>query len=484
VIGWQKKRDSPWAIEQHYPAGGDGTALMTVNWLINDKTLTPQEELALDVMDDLLLGTPVSPLYKKLRESGLGESVIADGLETVLQQATYSVGMKGIKDTAQISEVEKLILETLTELSEDGFDDSSIEASLNSLEFRLREFNTGGFPRGLSYMLGALSSWLYDRDPFEPLRFEKPLADLRQRLASGEPVFEDLMKKYLINNGHRVTVKSLPDPDLEEKIRMREEEELKNARDKLTDADIAELIKETAMLKERQVAEDPPDKLALIPSLTMDDLDRQTRNIPIAIGEEKGVTVLRHDLPTNGIVYADVGFDMRVIPVELLPLVPLFCRCITEMGTTSMNDVELSEYIRTHTGGIYTSTSTSTKYGKEVNKIPEPEVVSNIFVRAKSTYAKSGEMFNVISDVLLNTRFDNRDKFKQMVLETKARMEAQVLPSVPCTSQPLQIPTTCTCPGPVPDARHSTPKATRIPKAMGVPSLHARGRGRTLNPEA
>ena len=37
-------------------------------------------------------------------------------------------------------------------------------------------------------MLGALSSWLYDRDPFEPLRFEKPLADLRARLAKGAQV--------------------------------------------------------------------------------------------------------------------------------------------------------------------------------------------------------------------------------------------------------------------------------------------------------
>ena len=75
IVGWRKKRNSPWAIEQHYPAGEDGTSLMTVNWLINDQTLTPQEELALDVMDDLLLGTPVSPLYKKLRESGLGQSI-------------------------------------------------------------------------------------------------------------------------------------------------------------------------------------------------------------------------------------------------------------------------------------------------------------------------------------------------------------------------------------------------------------------------
>ena len=36
----------------------------------------------MDVMDDLLTGTVVAPLYRALRESGLGESVMSDGLET------------------------------------------------------------------------------------------------------------------------------------------------------------------------------------------------------------------------------------------------------------------------------------------------------------------------------------------------------------------------------------------------------------------
>ena len=45
----------------------------------------------------------------------------------------------------------------LLQHSKEGFEKSAIEASLNSLEFRLREFNTGGFPRGLSFMLGSLS---------------------------------------------------------------------------------------------------------------------------------------------------------------------------------------------------------------------------------------------------------------------------------------------------------------------------------------
>jgi hypothetical protein len=53
----------------------------------------------------------------------------------------------------------------------------------------------------------------------------------------------------------------------------------------------------------------------------MDDLDKQGRNIPIAVGKEKDVTVLRHDLPTNGILYADIGLDMRVRPTRT-PIAP------------------------------------------------------------------------------------------------------------------------------------------------------------------
>jgi Zn-dependent M16 (insulinase) family peptidase len=46
--------------------------------------------------------------------------------------------------------------------------------------------NIGGFPRGLSYMLGSMNNWIYDRDPVDALRFEKPLADFRARLRSSQ----------------------------------------------------------------------------------------------------------------------------------------------------------------------------------------------------------------------------------------------------------------------------------------------------------
>ena len=129
-----------------------------------------------------------------------------------------------------------------------------VEASLNSLEFELREFNTGGFPRGLSYMLGSMNEWIYDRDPVEAMRFEKPLAELRARLAQGEPVFQDLISRLIINNGHRVTVTSLPDTTLEQQILEREKAELEAVRAKLSEAEIATLVDETQTLKRRQQA--------------------------------------------------------------------------------------------------------------------------------------------------------------------------------------------------------------------------------------
>jgi len=389
---------------------------------------TLQDELALDVLDDLLMGTPVAPLYKALRESGIGESVLSDGLETVLQQATYSVGVKGISDENKIDDVEKIVLATLSKIANEGFEASAIEASLNSLEFKLREFNTGGFPRGLSFMLGSLSSWLYDRDPTEPLRFEKPLSDLRARLASGEKVFEGLITKYLLENKHKVIVKSFPDTTLEAENSKNEASVLEEVKKSLSDSELEALVEETKALKERQEAEDDPEKLALIPTLSMEDLDREGRNIPIEVGSEQGTTVLRHDLPTNGIAYVDIGFDMRVLPLELLQYVPLFSRCLTEMGTKDMDDIALTRYIQTHTGGVYSSYSTSLKHGSG-DVVPEKEVVSHLFVRGKATYAKNGEMFSVMSDMVNNANLDNQAKFTQMVLETKARLEASVVGS-------------------------------------------------------
>ncbi len=63
----------------------------------------------------------------------------------------------------------------LEAIASEGFTDSAIEAAINTIEFSLRENNTGSFPRGLSLMLRAMASWIYDKDPFQPLQWTRDL---------------------------------------------------------------------------------------------------------------------------------------------------------------------------------------------------------------------------------------------------------------------------------------------------------------------
>ena len=94
----------------------------------------------------------------------LGDSVTGGGLSDELIQSTFSAGLKGVK-AEDVDKVERLVTSTIEKLSVAGFEQSAIDAAMNTFEFRLREFNTGSFPRGLSVMLSMMSQWIYDKNP-------------------------------------------------------------------------------------------------------------------------------------------------------------------------------------------------------------------------------------------------------------------------------------------------------------------------------
>jgi Zn-dependent M16 (insulinase) family peptidase len=139
----------PFPISQ----GTEPKHMITINWLMNEEKLTMKESLSLALLDYLLIGTTTSELRKTLIESGLGESLIGGGRSDDLVQDTYSIGLKGVPKE-NVEKVEELIMKSLNELSKNGFPSDAIESGLNTLEFRLREFNTGGYPKGLALMLG------------------------------------------------------------------------------------------------------------------------------------------------------------------------------------------------------------------------------------------------------------------------------------------------------------------------------------------
>src|SRR5215469_3325234 len=193
MVALQKRFSVPRRLTRTFAADADKSeadrkGMATVNWMI-DQIPDAETDLGVNILEHILIGTPASPLRKSLVDSGLGEDVAGRGLDDQLLQPMLSVGLKGI-DPSAADTVEALILETLRGLADQGINRMTVEASLNTVEFRLRENNFGSFPRGIAAMLRSLKSWLYDRDPLEPLAFEAPMRTLKARVAGGEPYFE------------------------------------------------------------------------------------------------------------------------------------------------------------------------------------------------------------------------------------------------------------------------------------------------------
>ncbi|MDZ7344264.1 MAG: insulinase family protein, partial [candidate division KSB1 bacterium] len=423
TIPLQPRLQHPQKITRPYPVGeetkGGHKGLMTVNWLLTEIT-DAETTLHLSVLSHILLGTPASPLWKALIDSGLGEDVTGGGLAAELRQLYFSAGLKGIA-VDDADKVESLILQTLTKLVEEGIDPHAIEASLNTIEFRLREKNTGSYPRGLVVMLTCLSSWLYDGDPLAPLQFESHLTTLKTRLAANQRYFEEMIGQHFLANQHRVTVLLAPDPAMAQREEAAERARLAEARAAMDATALQTVIENARELKRRQETPDDPQALAKIPRLKLDDLDKKNKPIPLAVSAMHGTSVLYHDLFTNGIVYLDVGLNLRALPQELLPYVPLFSRALLEMGTAQEDFVQLMQRIGRKTGGIRPVTFTSMIHQSEAS-------TAWLFLRGKAMPAQAADLLAILRDVLLTVRLDNQPRFRQMVLDEKASEEARLVP--------------------------------------------------------
>ncbi|MGE5843134.1 MAG: insulinase family protein [Deltaproteobacteria bacterium] len=420
-IPLQERFQEPRRVTRPFPAGEDSLkALFTVNWML-DETHRAEQNLALHMLEYMLLGMPGSPLRKALIDSKLGEDVAGVGLGSELRQMYFSTGLKGIS-AERAEDVEGLIFSTLSRLVREGIHPHTVEAAQNTIEFILRENNSGSYPRGLVLMLRSLTTWLYDEDPLALVAFESPLEALKRATTASPSYFEGLIDRFLLNNAHRTSLLLRPDPELAKELDRAEKERLLKARSSMTPADLQKIADDTAALRSIQETPDPPQALALIPSLRLSDIEAMNKRIPLALSREEGCDVLYHDLFTSGIVYLDIGFNLYALPQKALPYVPLFSRALLEMGTEDEDFVSLTQRISRKTGGIRPALFASSVRDSRRGSVW-------LFLRGKAMLQQTRDLLDVLRDVLLKVRLDNRERFQQMVLEGKARLEEGLVPA-------------------------------------------------------
>jgi Zn-dependent M16 (insulinase) family peptidase len=412
--------DAPRRRVEKYDAGEDGDqkGLMTMSWLLGEVD-DPVRELELHVLSHILLGTPASPLKKALIDSGLGEDTVGGGIDD-LHQLSFGTGLKGM-DPANVDQVEALIMDTLRQLASEGIDPATVEASLNTIEFGMREYNTGGFPRGLAMMFDVLSNWLYGGDPIEALRYEAALQTVKDKVAAGERVFENLIDEYLLNNNHRSIVVLEPDNTVNQQLEAEERARLDAVQRRLQPDELEQIVADTRRLHELQETPNTPEALATLPTLELDDLDPFIKVVPNEILDINGTTVLYHDLFTNGILYLDLAFNLKSVPQELLPYMSLFGRALLEMGTEKESFVQLLQRIGSKTGGIGPTTFFS-------ETVERTDLAARFILRGKAVIDRVEDLLAILTDMLTITKFDDKERFRQIVLKYKAGREAGLIP--------------------------------------------------------
>jgi presequence protease len=279
-----------------------------------------------------------------------------------------------------------------------------------------------------------MSKWIYDESPTEGLKFEKPLAELKQKIShSGSKVFQDIVENLLLKNTHRTTIEMVPSKSMEAELLEDEQKRLEAIKASMSNEDLEEVIAKTFELKRLQATEDPPEARATIPTLQLSDLKREVTDYPITVTENEsnsGITVVRHELgSTSGIAYAALGLDVSMLSFEDVPLLPLLTRIMMETGAGQYDPVALSQRIGMYTGGISVELLDTPVKRSDLNGnvITDCEtMVTKLVIKGKATTENIDELFSLFKLILTDARLDSQAKVIEMLKEKKSRMESSI----------------------------------------------------------
>jgi hypothetical protein len=216
AIPSQARWAAPSAVRGVYPMGKtesrEKKTTVNVGWMLSENT-DHDTALLLQIVSGALVGSAAGPLRKALIDSGLGEDISpVTGLERDLRQIAFAVGLRGT-DAKNAEEIEQLILDTLQRVAGDGFDRELIEGTLHQVEFHGKEIQRGTFPHGITLMGRVFHTWLYAGDPLAGLNFPRLIEAVRRRWAENPTLFEDVVRKWLLGNPHRLLSVMEPSPD-------------------------------------------------------------------------------------------------------------------------------------------------------------------------------------------------------------------------------------------------------------------------------
>ena len=376
--------------------------------------LDPYKYYAMQMIQYALVDTQGAPIRQRLLDEGIGKDILS-GFENGLKQEYFSIIAKNA-DSHQAQRFLEIINEEFRKAADGALNHRSLAASLNSLEFKYKEADFGGYPKGLIYGLNALDSWLYDEDkPLMHIVCSETFRFLRDNLESG--YFEDLIREWLADSDNAALVILKPKRGLALQQQKKTEEKLAQFKSSLTEEELQKLVDDTIALAAYQEQEDTEEQIRTIPLLNRADIERKApvpSNIETQIRDTK---VIRHDYATNGIAYISVFFDANEVAFEDLPYLLLFKSVISYVDTERFTYAQLNDEINLVAGGLSADT------GLYSQRYDDSQYSLLTDISFRTLYSNIPATMDLVREILLHSRYDDTKRLYEIIAELKSKLQ-------------------------------------------------------------
>lgn len=269
-----KKRDEILNVSVKCPPNPEGgpQVQFSLGFLCGDLMKEPSIAVEMNVLSYVLFETPYSPLLRELLLTGKALGFCTGyGFDDSTREGTFTIGVKGITEN-QVEEIEELILRTLSKINKTGFEKGLVELSINQIELNSKLMRYDFGLNLLNNFVGVYGNCALEDVGLINMEFLKGsenFARILERLKKGERILEGLVKKFLIENDHKVRIVMKPDNDLLKDLYENEKRSLKNQEASMSQEEKERIFLDNEKLeKHRQAIQD----LSCLPILELNEI--------------------------------------------------------------------------------------------------------------------------------------------------------------------------------------------------------------------
>ena len=378
------------------------------NYVLDDSSNFAKIE-NIDIIDDILLGSSNTKFRKYFIDNNICEDVYSY-LQKDRKEAVYSIIFKYVRDD-KLTELDKLYKELLSDIINTGFDYEQVQASINKKNFSIKEeVNKTSSPKGVSYAIRLLRTWLYDEENIlKAFDLDGIVNSLQQNC--NEKNFEKLAKNFILENNKQAVIHLLPTTEKENK-----EKDLISYKSKLSEKEVEEILEKTKKLQEWQASTDKKEDLEKIKSVDAREVELKNPFNKTNFETINNIKYSHFNTITNGISYSKLLFDITDFSIEQLQYASLLTYLLFNFNTKEKTEAEVVKEISANLGGLSSHIDVFRKYKSDKCEV-------KFIVGAKNLVEKAEKLVTIMEETTLNADFDNKEALYSVLLEIKLMLD-------------------------------------------------------------